>query len=449
LVISIKYKTQDIMMSKIFLLILFILKFSLILGCAGKSNVTLTAVDPGSQVTAAKAVKYVSFREAMQNVDLTYLRTEELSDQQKSFAEALRLIIMGNDLEAEQLLRIVRVAETDSLLQNDAENILSTMLFYQSSWAALLQLDSLPTTPEEEDNMLLPKAYSKALPEEYKFLSTSSHLPTTFTASGVPTIEVEVNGIQKKFLLDTGAGMSVVSDKLAKECRILPLIDQRAEAGTSTSRKVGIQPAVIENLKIGNLSIKNHPVIIIEQKDLQFKLLGLFTVMKIEGIIGWNAIQNLFLEIDYRNKITAIQKPEKFDVPNRNFFLLGGYPIVRLRSEEGIPLNFGLDTGARESWITANLLKKINYSHTTSSTKKIGSAGGWEKVDSKVLPELSLFLNEYQLTFKNIGTRPARLDEFVELDGVLGSDVFENGKIRIDYRNGIFDLVMPDFPLKR
>src|SRR4030042_556078 len=169
--------------------------------------------------------------------------------------------------------------------------------------------------------------------------------------------------------------------------------------------------------------------------------------MKIEGIIGWNAIQNLFVEIDYPNKITIIQEPERVYVPNRNFFLLGGYPIVRLRSEDGILLNFGLDTGARESWITENLLKKINYKTANSNTKKVGSAGGWEKIESKILPELNLFLSEYQLTFKKIGTRPARLDEFVELDGVLGGDVFENGKIRINYRNGIFDFVVPHLQL--
>ncbi|OGB63235.1 MAG: hypothetical protein A2Y94_07575 [Caldithrix sp. RBG_13_44_9] len=437
------------MIKKGLLFIIFAVIVFLIAGCAAKSKVTIVAIDPGTPTPTAKAVEYGSFREAMQNVDLNYLETQDLNDQQKSFAEALRLITLGNDLEAEQLLRKVCISATDTLLQNDAEIILSTLLFYQSRWEALLELDSLPDTPEENNNMLLPRAYRAVLPENYIFLSSSSRLPTTFTASGVPTIEVEVNGKQKKFILDTGAGMSVVSDKLAQECQILPLVDQKAEAGTSTSRKVGIQPAVIEDLKIGNLSIKNHPVIIIEQKDLQFKLLGLFTVMKIEGIIGWNAIQNLFVEIDYPNKITIIQEPEMFDVPNRNFFLLGGYPIVRLRSEDGILLNFGLDTGARESWITENLLKKINYKTANSNTKKVGSAGGWEKIESKILPELNLFLSEYQLTFKKIGTRPARLDEFVELDGVLGGDVFENGKIRINYRNGIFDFVVPHLQLKR
>jgi hypothetical protein len=418
-------------------------------GCGGKSKVIVIAVDHGLPLPAANVVEYVTVREAMQNLDFNYLETQELSDQQKSFSEALRLITLGNYPEAEQLLRKIHISATDSLLQRDAEIILSTLLFYQSRWEALLELDSRPDSTEKDNTMMLPEAYRTAPPENYTFLSASCRLPTTFSASGVPTIEVEVNGKPKKFLLDTGAGMSVVSEKLAQECGILPLAHQKAEAGTSTSKKVRIQPAFIKDLKLGDLAVQNHPVIIIDQQDLQFKLLGLFTIMKIEGIIGWNAIQNLFLEIDYQNKVTTIQKAVKYEVPNRNFFLLGGYPVVQLKSEDGILLNFGLDTGAGESWITENLLKKLSRFETSSDTRTIGSAGGWEKVESKILSELNLFLNDYRLTFKKIGTRPARLDEFVELDGVLGGNVFENGKIRIDYPNGIFDFLVPNLPPRR
>jgi hypothetical protein len=418
-------------------------------GCHTKSRVTVSTADPSLAVTATKAVDYQTFREAMQNVDLSYPETHPVTDQQKSFTEALQLILEGKNQQAEQALQQLHVSATDSLLRDDAEKILSTLQFYQSEWSALLQLDSTSGNSAENDNLILCKAFRTMLPEKYIFISPSARIPTTFTISGVPTLQVGVNGKRKKFLLDTGAGLSVISSEVAQECQIFPLLDQKAKAGTSTTKKVEIQPAVIEDLKIGDISIKNHPVIIIDQQDLEFKLLGLFTIMKIEGIIGWNAIQNLLVEIDYQNKIITLQKPGKFEVHRRNFFLMGGYPVVQLRSGEGIPLNFGLDTGARESWITDNLLKKLNQLSIASTTKTVGSAGGWEKMESKVLPELKIILNDYQLTFKKIGTRPAKLDEFVELDGVLGGDVFEKGRIRIDYQNGIFDLVIPDFPLSR
>lgn len=445
-----------------------VLSMALMCGCAKQSKVAVTVAGALPHPPAAKPVDYESVREALRNLDFDYQGERGLTDREKRFTETLRLITQGRDAESEKLLRELlaaavpsastssgapdsaRSAPPDSLLLQDVKTILGTMLFYQSRWEELLALDlppdgSPPGGPEEDSGRILAGAYQGSDRETYTFLSDSSRFPTTFTASGVPTIEVEVNGKRKKFLLDTGAEMSVVSHKLAEECRISPLGYHKTTAGTSTSKKVGIRPAVVVDFKIGDLSIKNHPVIIIDQGDLQFKLLGLITIMKIEGIIGWNAIRNLVVEVDYPNKVTTIDKPEtrEREASGRNLFVIGGYPVVRLRSENGVPLNFGLDTGARESWISENLLRKLGAPATTSVTRKVGSAGGWETVDSKVLPELTLILRGLRLTFERIGTRPARLDEFVELDGVLGGDVFKNGRIRVDYQNGVFDFTAP------
>lgn len=421
-----------------------VLSMFLIPGCAGTSKVAVTAADSASPSPAAKPLEYGSLREAMQNLDFAYLGTREMNDQQRRFVEALRWLTQGREADAERQLRELHASAEDPLLRKDVDTILGTILFYQSRWEELLNLDPLPGGPEKDSRRLLAEAYQRSSRENLAYPSSSDRLPTTFTASGVPTLEAVVNGKRKKFLLDTGAEMTVVSSELARECRIFPLSDREAKAGTSSNKKVGIRPAVIADFEIGALSIKNHPAMIIAQGDLQFKLLGLFVVMKIEGIIGWNAIRNLRVEIDYRNKVTTLTKPERREVPNRNLFVLGGYPVVRLRSAAGRPLNFGLDTGARESWITDNLLKKIENPAPTRRIKKIGSVGGWEKVEVQVLSELNLVLNGCRLTFGRIGTRPVQPDEFVEMDGMLGGDVFKKGRILVDYQNGIFEFTPPD-----
>ncbi len=418
-------------------------------GCSAHSKINIQAISPRSPLPITRAIEYESFRDAMRNVDLNYAETHPLHPEQKSFYQAIKFILQGEEEAARRIWRSLYHSATDSLLRSDAELLLYTLLFYQSSWQELLALDSLSSAGSENSEWLLPRAYRTLPKEVYTFHKSSCTLPIRFSASGVPTVEVKINGIPKKFLLDTGAGLSVVSSRVAKECQMSALIDQESEAGTSTSLKVKIQPSVIKELTIGDLTINNHPVIIIDQKDLQFKWLGIFTMMKIEGIIGWNAIKNLSIEVDYKSKRITFQKPERVEGAKRNFFVLGGYPVVRLRSEDGIPLNFGVDTGARQSWITEKLLRKINTAAVQKTTKTIGSAGGKEKIESQVIPEFKLIFNDYLLTFHKIGTRPTKLDEFVELDGVLGGDVFENGTIRIDYVNRIFDLYVPDLPLSR
>ncbi len=44
---------------------------------------------------------------------------------------------------------------------------------------------------------------------------------------------------------------------------------------------------------------------------MEFKLFGLLRLLKIDGIIGWQAIQNMKIEIDYKNKRTIIENQQK------------------------------------------------------------------------------------------------------------------------------------------
>jgi len=111
-----------------------------------------------------------------------------------------------------------------------------------------------------------------------------------------------------------------------------------------------------------------------------------------------------------------------------------------LMNQEGIKLNFGLDTGARKTSITDNIIQKIGINNVRIKKKIIGSAGGLEKIKSKIITDLTLILNGYALHFKNIGTSPKKTGIFVRLDGTFGSDIAKNGAIKIDYLNGRFEL---------
>ncbi len=278
-------------MNKKLLIPFFIILVVCLAGCSARSKIRINTIRWGADWPVTRTIEYGSFLEAMRNVDFSYAEAHPLNREEKSFYQAIQLIMHGEEEEAKRILRRLHESVTDSLLRSDADLLLRTLLFYQSSWQELLELDSLSTTDSENDDLLLPRAFRSLPKEEFTFQRSSCTLPIRFTASGVPTVEVKVNGILKKFLLDTGAGLSVVSSKVAQECRVHPITDQTSEAGTSTSLRVKIQPAAIEELKLGDISINNHPAITIDQKDLQFTLLGIFTVMKIEGIIGWNAIK--------------------------------------------------------------------------------------------------------------------------------------------------------------
>jgi hypothetical protein len=57
-----------------------------------------------------------------------------------------------------------------------------------------------------------------------------------------------------------------------------------------------------------------------------------------------------------------------------------------------------------------------------------------------VIPKISFILDNYMLNFKNMNSGIDKNDKFFVLDGVMGSDIGKNGKIRIDALNGIFEI---------
>jgi len=206
-------------------------------------------------------------------------------------------------------------------------------------------------------------------------------------------IELIVNGHRKKFWVDTGAGLSVVASDVAEECNILPIGTEKTTGRAGTGKRISIQPAIIDDLQIGELLIKNHPVLIVDKNEMEFRLFGFLRILKIDGIIGWPAIQNMKIEFDYKKKLTTINKPVKVKTKNRNLFWLGK-PIVRVKTPEGLNLNFQLDTGANRTSIHKNILKKIIIESTYSKRSTDWSIGGSEKTNSKYFLIYHSFLTE-------------------------------------------------------
>lgn len=128
----------------------------------------------------------------------------------------------------------------------------------------------------------------------------------------------------------------------------------------------------------------------------------------------------------------------KNEISDRNFFWLDN-PVVSLHSDKGIPLLFRLDTGANVSGVSENIFSKINAQNLESESKTIGSAGGFESVEKKVIPDLTIVLGNNALNYKNITSHKTKNNSFLNTDGVLGSDILKDAVITIDYLNGRFD----------
>jgi len=413
---------------------------TLILLVGGCASMKLTVKPESPPLPVAQAARtYASFWDAMDNVDLEYAQRHDSLAGQKELAQATQAALDGKTDEAVEAARKVWASSADSATRHRSRELLENLLFTRSRWKDILDVYERDTSAVDSDENMqaLVKVYAAA-PDEVTELPTAPDTTAiTLNGVGLPTVEVTVNGHRQRFILDTGASVSVLSSDVARECGVTAA-KETATAGTSNSKTVAIQAAVVDSVRWGKLLLRHHPVAVIESSHLRVRLLGLLTIFKIDGIIGWNAIRELHLKISYRDKYAVVQAPQTRDGAPRNLFDLGE-PMVVLNDGHGSRFNFLLDTGANVTSLGRSGLNKLPAQKFGKRRTLVGGAGGMESFRATVVPHLTLHTAGYALEFANLRTSPEARSSGVKRDGILGSDVARKGAITIDYLNGRFE----------
>jgi predicted aspartyl protease len=162
--------------------------------------------------------------------------------------------------------------------------------------------------------------------------------------------------------------------------------------------------------------------------------------VKIDGIIGFDIIRQLDLEVDYGEGTLRIRNPlTSRRLANRNMFWVG-LPVVRMTSADGVPLHFGLDTGAQLTFVTETLLDKLDLAPARIESRRVGGLGGEISLRAPVLPDLRVLVRGFPILFKGALVRAPVYQVLALLDGVVGGDIWFSGIIRIDMTNGIFSV---------
>jgi hypothetical protein len=217
------------------------------------------------------------------------------------------------------------------------------------------------------------------------------------------------------------------------------------EIVTSTGR-VSAQPSLISQLQIGQIVIRNAPTMIVDESMMRMrepKPLDQGPKVKIDGIIGFDIIRQLDLEVDYGESTLHLRNPETSRRESeRNMFWVG-LPVVRLTSTDGTALHFGLDTGAQLSFVTETLLDKLQLQAARVESRRVGGLGGEISLRAPVLPDLRVLVRGFPLLFRGAFVHAPVYQVLASLDGVLGGDVWNSGIVRIDMTNGIFAVRRP------
>ncbi len=267
---------------------------------------------------------------------------------------------------------------------------------------------------------------------EMIFAEGESTLPASFNYGGSPEIEVMVNGKIKKMLVDTGCTHSIISEAVAGECRVkrigveMPMLDSNNK---SESSELGY----IEDLSLGNLSLKNQPILI--SKNLSIKLGGL-TVYRIDGIIGWDILQKLCVKISWKNNYLRLSPSRKTANTPGNLEALT-HPFVTLQNEQGVYFYLHFDTGAMRTELFSKSLSKINQQAISTQAQISLGVHSVSKKRAQKIKNQKFALGDKSFLFNQLSCTSERMfSGFVELDGRVGVDLFRKGAIEFDYGSG-------------
>ncbi len=256
-----------------------------------------------------------------------------------------------------------------------------------------------------------------------------------------PIIEVQINGKDEKqnFVLDTGSGISVISEETAKRLGIDPVTKGGIGNGIGGDGTFDIVFGFVREIRIGDVEIRNIPVYIRKFHSRS---------EKVDGYIGLSLISKFLTTIDYGTKTFELEKAVAVDAaaePSKDDDLtlplrltssgfLSGEVILADHKE---PFNFIVDTGATTTVISKEIMAKEAFRsmEQVGTTDVFGSAGVTYGIASYIVPELKFGPN-IQNDVSAIALDLAIINQssgYVQ-SGILGGNFLSKYKVTFDFQ---------------
>jgi tetratricopeptide (TPR) repeat protein len=253
-----------------------------------------------------------------------------------------------------------------------------------------------------------------------------------------PVIQLKVNDRDEPldFVLDTGSGISVISDKTAKRLGIGSITKGGFAKGIGGDGRFEIVYGFLREVEIGEVIVKNVPVYIRKFHN---------DTDEVDGYIGLSLISKFLTTLDYGSQTFTLAKRdaaegaagEAVSLPLRltsSGFLSGE---VKLQGVEE-PLNFIVDTGASVSVISDDVasLKVVQPFAQAQKMRVVGSAGVTEDVSSFLLPRVSFGAHSREsITAIALDLDMINEASGFEQSGILGGNFLKNYRMTFDFKN--------------
>jgi hypothetical protein len=270
------------------------------------------------------------------------------------------------------------------------------------------------------------------------------HVKTKRDPLGDVDADLNVNGVQGPWLLDTGANISAVSASFAKRLGLnfLPGTGQTQAGLTGIENPVRI--AILPTLQLGGATV--HKVVLMVLDDANLKVGIGKNTYQINAVLGYPVFQSLGA-ITFLHSGEFVAGESQFqNRPGTTMYLKGLTPVIECRVD-GVDLPFTFDTGASGSVFFARYYDRFHAKSGSwiKAENKSSGAGGVVKRSVYLQPQVDLGVGDKTATIRRVtiytGGTGTGLDDFY---GNLGQDVVANfDSFTLDFTSMTFSLGEP------
>jgi predicted aspartyl protease len=244
-----------------------------------------------------------------------------------------------------------------------------------------------------------------------------------------------------EFILDTGAGTSLLSSELTKKLNIKII---STKEGQSAGGKISVSLAKVDSFAVGQAKLDDVDVGIVDLSHIA-KTIG----TKIDGDVGYNFLKHFRITIDYHNceirfdeprRIERLGRSAKAEVRMRLASLAKPLLLVQVHANGHGPFQFAIDTGTSTTAIAPELAQRLHLEGSSVSPLTTGGAQvnvtagtlesfqvGRARIDDLVVVVADFF----SMLSQAVGAR---------LDGIVGYNFLRNFRVVIDYPGEKFRL---------
>ena len=274
---------------------------------------------------------------------------------------------------------------------------------------------------------------------------------------GRPLLKVRVNGSREilRFVLDTGSGMSVISEETAKKLGLRPVARGGLARAVGGGGKFEIIYGFLSSLELGEVKITNVPVYIRHFYDDR---------MPVDGYLGLAVISKFIASVDYGERTFTLRPQSNYDnngQPRPDSTVAAGtvpsdiveIPVRTTSSGflsgevkmEGIdkPLNFIIDTGASVSVVSEKLVAEEELTTYLAPVRMrvYGAAGIADDVKTVLLPKVMLGgVMREQITAAILDMEPVNETAGFTQNGILGGNFLGHYRVSFDFQRGLIRL---------